>query len=81
MARQIVREIHGDIWAESAGEGKGSTFFVQLSVEGSKHALRAGTKLTVGIKAAEAGEKAEDAPTGSHPKLGAATGGSKQEQR
>ena len=61
VARQIVREIHGDIWAESAGEGKGSTFFVRLLVEGSKNALPAGTKLTVGIKAAEAGEKPDEA--------------------
>ena len=59
MARQIVREHRGDIWAESPGEGKGSAFSVKLPVEGSAQALKAGTKLTVGIKAAEAVEKAE----------------------
>lgn len=54
VARLMLREVHGDIWAESDGEGKGSTFFVKLPIEGSASALRAGTKLTVGIKAAEA---------------------------
>lgn len=58
LARQIVREIHGDIWAESPGEGRGSTFVVQLPAEGTSAALRAGTTLTVGIKAAGVGEKA-----------------------
>jgi signal transduction histidine kinase len=62
VARQMIREIHGDIWAESEGKGKGSTFFVKLPVEGSPQALKAGTKLIVGIKAAEAGEKSGDQP-------------------
>jgi signal transduction histidine kinase len=57
VAQQIVREHHGDIWAESAGRSHGATFFVKLPVEGSKNALTAGAKFTVGIKAAEAGEK------------------------
>ncbi|MDP3685290.1 MAG: ATP-binding protein [bacterium] len=61
VARQIVQEVHGDIWAESAGEGKGSTFFVRLPAEGSPQALKAGTKLIVGIKAAETGERSADA--------------------
>ncbi|TSC72155.1 MAG: multi-sensor signal transduction histidine kinase [Parcubacteria group bacterium Gr01-1014_38] len=61
VARQIVQEIHGDIWAESPGEGKGSTFFVRLPAEGSPQALKAGTKLTVGIKAAETGERPSEA--------------------
>ena len=28
----IVRAHHGKIWAESKGEGKGSTFFVELPI-------------------------------------------------
>lgn len=62
VARQMIREIGGDIWAESKGEGKGSIFFVKLPVEGSPQALKAGSKLIVGIKAAEAGEKSEEKP-------------------
>ncbi len=57
----MVREIHGDIWAESAGEGKGSTFTVKLPAAGSSQALTPGTKLTIGIKAGEAGERPNDA--------------------
>ncbi len=58
VARQIVREHHGNIWVTSPGKGKGSTFSVKLPIEGSQNALKAGTTITVGIKAAEAGEKA-----------------------
>lgn len=61
VARQMIREIHGDIWVESPGRGKGSTFFVRLPAEGSPNALKAGTTLTVGIKAGEAGERPEEA--------------------
>lgn len=63
IARQIVREHRGDIWAESPGEGKGSMFFVRLPAEGSPEALKAGTKLAVGIKAAEASQRPEEAAT------------------
>jgi len=59
LARQIIREHKGDIWAESPGRGKGSTFYVKLPIEGVSKALKAGEKMTVGIKASEAGEKAE----------------------
>lgn len=57
VARQIVREHHGHIWVESPGVGKGSTFFMRLPTEGSSESLKAGTKLTVGIKAAETGQQ------------------------
>ena len=30
VAREMVKGHHGKIWAESPGEGKGSTFFVEL---------------------------------------------------
>ncbi len=33
VAKQIVIAHHGKIWAESAGEGKGSAFFVELEEE------------------------------------------------
>jgi signal transduction histidine kinase len=58
VARQIVHEHRGDVWAESAGREKGSTFFVRLPIEGSEIAPRAGMKITVGIKAAEPGKSA-----------------------
>ncbi|TSC64468.1 MAG: multi-sensor hybrid histidine kinase [Parcubacteria group bacterium Gr01-1014_106] len=64
VARQIVREHRGDIWVESPGIGKGSTFFVRLPVEDSPESLKAGTKLIVGIKAAEVGQQAN----GTQPK-------------
>ena len=32
IAKQIVEAHHGKIWAESAGSGKGATFFVELPV-------------------------------------------------
>jgi len=31
IAKQIVSQHHGEIWAESPGEGKGSTFNIRLS--------------------------------------------------
>lgn len=60
VARQIVREHRGDIWVESPGSNKGSTFFVKLPAEGTPYALRVGEKFTVGIKATEVGQRAED---------------------
>ena len=51
-------------------EGKGSTFFVRLPAEGSPQALKAGTKLIVGIKAAETGEKSTDTSAKSEEKPG-----------
>lgn len=63
VARQIVREHHGDIWVESPGMSKGSTFFMRLPMEGSPESLKAGAKLTVGIKAAETGQQANGATT------------------
>ena len=59
VARQIVREHRGDIWVESPGEGKGSTFFVKLPIEGTVEELKAGQNITVGIKAAEVGQKSK----------------------
>lgn len=53
VARKIVREHHGDIWVDSPGLGRGSTFFVKLPIEGSKEALPVGMNLTVGIKPGE----------------------------
>lgn len=53
VARKIVREHHGDIWVESPGLGKGSTFSVRLPIEGSTGALPAGTTVTVGYKPGE----------------------------
>jgi signal transduction histidine kinase len=51
VAKKIVTEHHGDIWVESPGMGKGSTFFVRLPVEGSKNSMPVGTTITIGIKA------------------------------
>ncbi len=58
VARTIMREHHGDISVTSPGLGKGSTFTVRVPIEGTKDALVAGKNLTVGIKAAEVGQKA-----------------------
>ena len=32
VARKILEEHKGNVWAESEGEGKGSTFFVEIPV-------------------------------------------------
>jgi len=32
LSTEIIRNHNGKIWAESEGEGKGSTFFVELPV-------------------------------------------------
>jgi two-component system, OmpR family, sensor histidine kinase VicK len=54
VAKQIVNEHHGDVYADSPGEGKGSTFAMSLPVEGAPRSLKAGEKAEVVIKAAEA---------------------------
>lgn len=54
VARQIVREHHGEIHVDSPGEGKGSTFAMQMPAEGTGNSLRPGEAATVDIKAAEA---------------------------
>lgn len=59
VARQIVQEHKGDIWVESPGEGRGSTFFVKLPIEGTVKELKANENMTVGIKPAEVGKKSE----------------------
>jgi signal transduction histidine kinase len=57
VARRIVEEHHGKIWAESRGHGKGSTFYVRLPIEGTPRALKVGEKAEVQIKPAEVGGK------------------------
>lgn len=54
VARQIVREHHGEVEAESPGKEKGSTFRMRLPAEGAPRSLKLGDKATVVIKAAEA---------------------------
>ena len=34
IAREIVKAHKGEIWAESEGEGRGSTFYVRLGISG-----------------------------------------------
>lgn len=53
VARQIVREHHGEVKAESPGVGHGSTFSMILPAEGTSQSLRAGENTSVEIKAAE----------------------------
>ena len=36
VARQIARAHQGDVWAESPGRGRGSTFFLRLPLEGGQ---------------------------------------------
>ena len=57
VAKQIIREHHGDIEVTSPGLEKGSTFAIHFPIEGSSQSLKAGEKASVEIKAAEA-EKA-----------------------
>lgn len=52
VARQIVREHHGDVETESDGHGKGSTFTMSLPVPDSPESLKIGEEATVVIKAA-----------------------------
>ncbi|HBE89621.1 MAG TPA: hypothetical protein DDW41_00225 [Candidatus Andersenbacteria bacterium] len=54
VAKQIIREHHGDIEVTSPGMNHGSTFYVHLPIEGSPNALTAGKKVSVEIKAGEA---------------------------
>jgi signal transduction histidine kinase len=51
VAKQIVKEHHGDIDVTSPGPGQGSTFSIRLPIEGSPHSLKVGDKATVNIKA------------------------------
>ena len=60
VAKQIVTEHHGIVRAESAGLNKGSTFIMELPVEGSEKSLKVGEKASVVIKAADAQGKTEE---------------------
>lgn len=53
VARQIVKEHHGEVHVDSPGEGLGSTFAMSVPVEGTPRALKIGEKAEVVIKAAE----------------------------
>lgn len=53
VARQIVREHHGEVKAESPGVGQGSTFSMLLPAEGTPQSLKVGEQASVEIKAAE----------------------------
>lgn len=54
VARQIVKEHRGEVHVDSEGEGKGSTFAMNLPAEGTPNSLKPGEKAEVTIKAAEA---------------------------
>ncbi len=54
VAKQIVHEHHGDVKIESLGKDKGSTFSMELPIEGSKTSLKISEKASVVIKAADA---------------------------
>ncbi|MBI3250607.1 MAG: HAMP domain-containing histidine kinase [Candidatus Andersenbacteria bacterium] len=55
VARQIVKEHHGEVQVDSSGEGMGSTFSMLLPTAGSSESLRAGQKAEVTIQAAQLG--------------------------
>ncbi len=57
VAKQILREHRGDVEVVSGGLDQGSTFYVHLPIEGSLHALQAGEKLAVEIKAGRGSSK------------------------
>lgn len=57
LARQIVKEHHGEVKAESLGPGRGSVLSMLLPAEGSPASLQAGAPTSVEIKAAEAQDK------------------------
>jgi signal transduction histidine kinase len=52
VAKQIVKEHHGDVEVTSPGTGLGSTFSVHLPIEGTSASLKAGEAASVAIKAA-----------------------------
>lgn len=54
VAKQIVKEHHGEVEVSSEGRDKGSTFGMRLPIEGSAKSLKVGEKASVVIKAAEA---------------------------
>jgi signal transduction histidine kinase len=54
VAKQIVHEHHGEVYAHSEGVKKGSTFTMEVPIEGSKDSLKVGEKASVVIKAADA---------------------------
>lgn len=54
VAKQIVNEHHGEVTAFSEGLKKGSTFSMELPIEGSEGSLKVGEKASVVIKAANA---------------------------
>ena len=56
VAKQIVKEHHGEVIADSEGEGKGSMFGVELPAMNTPNSLKVGEKVTVTIKASEAGQ-------------------------
>ncbi len=60
VAKQIVGEHHGEVRAESEGVGKGSSFIMELPIEGSEKSLKVGDKASVVIKAADAQKPAQD---------------------
>jgi signal transduction histidine kinase len=53
VAKQIVKEHHGEVEVKSPGTGQGSTFSMRLPLEGAGDSLRVGEKAEVEIKAAE----------------------------
>lgn len=75
VAKQIVKEHHGDVGVESPGMGKGSTFIMRLPIEGSEKALKVGEKASVEIKAAEV--KKEEAAKAAEDKKAAVQTGEK----
>ncbi len=54
VAKQIIQEHRGEVFVDSPGEGKGTTFAMSIPTEGSAKSLKVGEKATVVIKAAEA---------------------------
>jgi signal transduction histidine kinase len=42
VGRRMMEALHGKIWAESEGAGKGSTFFVEIPVKAGEEGVQAG---------------------------------------